>query len=61
MDRFGNQRVEYDLSDPFSVPEVHENDPAMVPAVLDPSHEHHGPANVGFTKIRTKMGSFHVS
>ncbi len=61
MDRFGNQRVEHHLSDAIPVPQIDKNHPAMVPAVLDPSHEHHGLVYVRFPKIRTKMGSFHVS
>ncbi len=61
MNCFGNYRVENYLSDAFPVPQVHKNDPAMVPAVLDPSHQHHGPVYVGLPKICTKMSSFHVT
>src|SRR5438876_5564460 len=52
--------VEYNLDQPCSITQVHEDQPAVIAAPLHPSHHMHGPAYVGRAKLPAHMRSrFH--
>jgi hypothetical protein len=61
MDRLMHFRVEDDLGNAVSVPEVDENDPAMVPPSLNPAHQHDFRADIIFSQLTAVMGPAHTS
>jgi hypothetical protein len=47
-------RVEYKLDETVRVPQVDENEPAVVPAAMDPPGEADGAARIGGAEVSAK-------
>jgi hypothetical protein len=53
--------VENHLRESFSVPQVNEDHPAVIPPSLYPPHQHHFSADIIGTEFTAGMGSSHIS
>jgi hypothetical protein len=53
--------IEDHLGQPFTIAQVHENDPAVIPAALDPAHQYHFFAHIIGPQLVAMMGSSHVA
>ena len=49
--------LKYNLKDAGAVPQIHKDDAALVPALLNPSHDGHFLTDMGSGHFRTSMGT----
>jgi hypothetical protein len=54
-------RVKYDLGDPLPVPEIDEDHTAVIPAPMDPAHQHDFLVYIAGIEFPAMMRSAHVA
>ncbi len=57
---FRGVRIEHDLGQPLAVAQIHEDELAVIPAVIDPTEQHDLLADVGGSQGTQVMGSFQL-